>query len=127
LKDLKKDLGDSATILILHGNLGAGKTAFVQKLGKILGVKKVITSPTFVILKEYKTQDNIFKRLIHIDAYRMESMADLKFSLDPFMKDKSNLLCIEWAENIKEALPQKRTEIQIKKKSNDFREIEILK
>jgi tRNA threonylcarbamoyladenosine biosynthesis protein TsaE len=95
-----------ATIIALHGDLGAGKTTFVQTLGRTLGVTEQITSPTFTIMKGYETADADFEHLIHMDAYRLEDiseLAPLRFS--EILATPKTLFCIEWAERIKDALP----------------------
>ena len=97
---------EGATIIALHGDLGAGKTTFVQTLGKALGVTEQITSPTFTIMKGYETTDADFEHLIHMDAYRLEDiseLAPLRFS--EILATPKTLFCIEWAEKIKDALP----------------------
>lgn len=99
---------EGATIIALHGDLGAGKTTFVQMLGKALGVTEQITSPTFTIMKGYETTDADFEHLIHMDAYRLEDiseLAPLRFS--EILATPKTLFCIEWAERIKDALPSR--------------------
>ena len=99
---------EGATIIALHGDLGAGKTTFVQTLGKALGVTEQITSPTFTIMKGYETTDADFEHLIHMDAYRLEDiseLAPLRFS--EILATPKTLFCIEWAERIKDALPSR--------------------
>ncbi len=107
----KKKIG-GAEVLALYGDLGAGKTAFVKTLGKLLGIKESITSPTFPIMKSYKPQTLSFKRLVHIDAYRIENhreITDLGFS--DLIKEEGTLIAIEWPEKIREVLPTALTEI----------------
>lgn len=65
-------------IFLLKGNLGAGKTAFVQAFGKILGVAEHVTSPTFSILHEYTISDNQKKKIYHFDLYRLKNLQELK-------------------------------------------------
>src|SRR3954467_7628344 len=69
---------DEALVVGLYGNLGAGKTSFTQAVARELGVKDVVNSPTFVIEKIYETAHPNFKRLIHIDAYRLEDARELQ-------------------------------------------------
>ena len=99
---------DTAAVLALHGQLGAGKTTFVQLLAKKIGIEEVITSPTFVILKQYVSNDGgLYKELIHIDAYRIEDVDEmnvLKFT--DLLEKKDTIICIEWAEKIEALLPK---------------------
>lgn len=98
--------GETAAVLALHGDLGAGKTAFVQQVATALGVTEPITSPTFVLMKQYPLEAQPFDQLVHIDAYRIEStaeMAPLHFS--SLLQSPNTLICIEWAERIADLLP----------------------
>ncbi len=100
LANLKPNL-TTATVLALHGDLGAGKTTFTQILAKQLGVSENIVSPTFIIQKRYPLKDQIFKQLIHIDAYRLESLEQLKvLDWDELVADKDNLIVVEWPKNV---------------------------
>jgi tRNA threonylcarbamoyladenosine biosynthesis protein TsaE len=102
----KNQMSEGATILALHGDLGAGKTTFVQALGKSLGVTEQITSPTFTIMKGYETTSADFEHLIHMDAYRIDDIAELgPLRFSEILATPKTLFCIEWAEKIKEALP----------------------
>lgn len=97
----------TATLVTLSGELGAGKTAFAKAVAHVLKVDGVVTSPTFVLEKIYKLENSPFKRLIHIDAYRLESgegLASLGF--DECMGDSGNLILLEWPEKVAEALPK---------------------
>ncbi len=95
-----------ATVIALHGDLGAGKTTFVQTLGQLLGVSEQITSPTFTIMKGYETTDDTFATLIHMDAYRIDDISELgPLRFSEILNTPNTLVCIEWAEKIKDALP----------------------
>ncbi len=103
---------DEATIVGLYGNLGSAKTAFTQFIAKELGISETITSPTFVIEKIYNTNHKYFARLIHIDAYRLESGRELQvLDFEELVKNPNNLIIIEWPENIKEILPENHLKI----------------
>lgn len=104
---------DTATVIALHGELGAGKTTFVKALGERLGVAEPITSPTFVLMKYYDIRDHAhFKRLVHIDAYRLEDAGEAKpLRLQELMDDPQNLICIEWAERVADILEEDRLEV----------------
>ena len=95
---------NKAHILALKGDLGAGKTLLAQNMGKILGINRV-TSPTFVIMNEYKTSSPAFKKMTHIDAYRLESEEELRaFELKAILQDAETLTIIEWPERFYETL-----------------------
>lgn len=95
-----------ALILALSGELGAGKTAFTQGLAKALGLKEKILSPTFVIMKHFNIAAGQLKNLYHLDCYRLESDKDLDFfNFKEVLKNKNNLVVIEWAERVKGSLP----------------------
>jgi tRNA threonylcarbamoyladenosine biosynthesis protein TsaE len=94
-------MNDSAKFVGLSGHLGAGKTAFVKLLGEILGVEETITSPTFVIMKIYKTKKGPWSHLVHIDAYRLEKAQELEaLNFEAVLSDKNNLVIMEWPENV---------------------------
>lgn len=116
-----------AVIVGLFGDLGSGKTTFTQSIGKILGVKEIMTSPTFVIEKRYDLNSRFgFKKLIHIDAYRLELSKEL-LNLD-FQKDldnKDNLIIIEWPERVGGVLPADLIKVELQFISESEREIEF--
>jgi len=96
-----------AAVVFLSGDLGAGKTTTVQAMGKILGIKEDITSPTFVILKKYEIDRDMFggrfEYLIHIDAYRLKSFTELqKIKFENYAEDEKNLIIVEWPEMVKD-------------------------
>ena len=99
---------ESGSLVTLCGDLGAGKTTFTKSIGKALGVKKVINSPTFTILKTYYGK----MPLHHIDAYRLEGITqDLGF--EELFDD--GVCVIEWPAYIMDQLPNERLEIEIKR------------
>jgi tRNA threonylcarbamoyladenosine biosynthesis protein TsaE len=99
-------LTDGALVIALHGDLGAGKTTFVQTVAAQLGITETVTSPTFVIMKSYETEGEVFTTLTHIDAYRIESIAEMApLSFAQVLSTPHTLVCIEWAERIAPLLP----------------------
>lgn len=114
-------------VLALCGELGAGKTKFLQGLAKGLGIKGRVNSPTFNILKLYKINANKnVKAFCHIDAYRLHSEKDLiSLGVEEFFQDKHTVTAIEWAEKVKKIWPKNVFVITIKHLSEENREISI--
>lgn len=96
-----------ATLITLSGELGAGKTTFAKAVAKTFGVEETVNSPTFVLEKIYVLPTGKpFRRLIHIDAYRLEKGSDLApLSFDERMQDSGNLILLEWPEKVSDMLP----------------------
>lgn len=106
LAELKQEIGERAVVLALVGDLGAGKTTLVQAIARALGITETVTSPTFTIMKHYETNDADFRDLVHMDAYRIESLDELgPLRFEELLATPHLLLCVEWAEKIKGALP----------------------
>lgn len=104
-----------ATLVTLSGELGAGKTTFVQVLGRSLGVKEPITSPTFVLAKHYELpEEGTFSRLVHIDAYRLKDGTELKaLNFAETMNNPQTLILLEWPEMVADALPKADVAIRL--------------
>jgi tRNA threonylcarbamoyladenosine biosynthesis protein TsaE len=99
----------AASLIALQGDLGAGKTTLVQSIAALLGVTETVNSPTFVIAKFYDTTHGDFKRLVHIDAYRIESESELDvLGWSALLNDPDNLIVIEWPERISGSIPEHR-------------------
>lgn len=118
---------EGATLITLAGELGAGKTAFTKAVAEALGVEEVVNSPTFVLEKIYALPAGApFSRLVHIDAYRLESGADLApLGFSDLMKDAGNLVLLEWPEKVADALPEPAHRISFTTLENDVRRISI--
>ena len=117
-------------IVALYGELGSGKTTFVQAVAKALGIRKQIVSPSFILVRSYEIpKNNTSKsvgRLVHIDLYRLESADDLRsVDFSEMSSDSGSLVMIEWAQKAKRVLPEKRIDIHIVYKEEGEREIEI--
>ncbi len=110
-------------IVALAGDLGAGKTAFTKGVAQGLGAKDDVTSPTFTIVNQY---DGDSLTLYHFDAYRLENISiDACDWLDDYFFSDGVCL-IEWAENIRTALPRGYKTVRIEKNielGEDFRQI----
>lgn len=121
-------LEDRATVVALQGELGAGKTAFTQEVGKILGVVENMHSPTFVIEKIYSIDWKGFKNLIHIDAYRLEKDSELlHLGWEEVTKGSENLIFLEWPENVAGLIPTGAKRIYFQFIDETTREIEYEK
>ena len=105
----------------LSGDLGAGKTTLVKGIALGLGVKKPITSPTFVLMKVYRVTNRPIKKLVHIDCYRLKGSGELTAIGAPeYFGQKDTVVLIEWPEKIKNILPKKILNVKLKlgKKNN---------
>ena len=99
---LAAELPDGA-VLCLHGDLGAGKTCFVQGLAKALGVRRPVGSPTFTLINEYRGT----RPLAHIDLYRVRGAADaFGLGLEDYLFHFAGIVAIEWAERVADLLPE---------------------
>lgn len=99
--------GRQAFIIALKGDLGAGKTTFIQGFAKKLGIKEKVTSPTFNIYKSYKLKFTNYKLFYHFDCYRIEKPKDiLDLNFENIIFDSKNIVVIEWAEKIKKIMPK---------------------
>lgn len=116
--------GEVAVVLALQGDLGAGKTTLSQKIGEILGVRDNMHSPTFVIEKIYEIDWKGFKKLIHIDAYRLERESELiNLGWNEIVADRENIILIEWPENVAGIIPDNAKRVNLKFLDENTREI----
>ncbi|OIP05645.1 tRNA (adenosine(37)-N6)-threonylcarbamoyltransferase complex ATPase subunit type 1 TsaE [Candidatus Berkelbacteria bacterium CG_4_9_14_3_um_filter_39_23] len=98
-----------AKIVFLSGPLGAGKTFFVKQLGKVLGIKEEIISPSFQLIKVYSIQ-NTNLRLVHTDLFRLDIKSQNDFlELFEYLGDEKNIVLIEWGEKIANFIKPKMT------------------
>ncbi len=118
--------GFGAIVIGLIGDLGSGKTTFTQGCAKRLGIKKIITSPTFVLEKIYELPGKKHRHFVHIDAYRIDDSKELiDMGFKDLIKNKQNLILIEWADKIKSILPKDCIKINFSHKGKDKRKIVI--
>lgn len=108
--ELGRRLGEclnAGDLVLLEGDLGAGKTTLAKGIGQALGVKKVINSPTFTILKVYQGRVPLY----HLDVYRLEGM-NQELGFEEYYEGDGVCL-VEWAQFVEEDLPKERLEITI--------------
>ena len=113
----------TAVVLALKGNLGGGKTTFLQGFAKGLGIKEKITSPTFVIMKHFK-----FKKInfYHFDCYRLKTAKDiLELDFKEIISNPENIVALEWPEKIKKVLSKDTVLIEFKFINENTREIKF--
>ena len=116
----------TATVIGLQGELGSGKPYFVKNLAKMMGIAEHVVSPTFVIMKMYDIDPSTssgqawhrFKKLIHIDAYRLEKEEELlNLGWEKLLADQENLVLIEWPEKVEGIMPKDSKRIHFKHES----------
>ena len=102
----------TAFVIGLLGDLGGGKTCFLQGFAKGLGIEQRITSPTFVIMRKYKTNqsdksDRADRIFYHFDCYRIQKPKEiLDLGFEKIISNPKNIVAVEWAERIKKVLPK---------------------
>ena len=107
-------------VICLNGELGSGKTMFVKGIANALGINEVITSPTFNIIKEYEGELPLY----HLDVYRLDEASN-DIGIEEYFS-KGGIVVIEWAENIKDILPEERLEIKFKITGEEKRSLTII-
>jgi len=115
------NLARSGSVFCLTGDLGAGKTTLVKGMAQALGIKSIVQSPTFNIMKIYF--DGL-RPLIHIDAYRLEN-ANIDIGLDEYIGYETGFTVIEWPEYILKLIPKSAITINITNLGEDNRKIVI--
>ncbi len=100
----------AAVVIALSGDLGAGKTTLTQSIAQELGITEDVISPTYVIMKKYgivaPAFNSRFTHLIHIDAYRVESVSEMStLGWERVISEPSNLVIVEWPEKISSLIP----------------------
>lgn len=115
-------------VLALYGDLGSGKTTFMQGLAHGLGITRNIISPTFIIMRTYnigfESKDSKLKNLYHLDMYRVENEEQAEdLGLKELMGQSENIVAIEWPDKIENILPADRINIYFAYQGDDIREI----
>lgn len=103
------ELARPGDLLLLVGDLGAGKTAFTQGFGAALGIDELITSPTFTLVNTYEGR----LELNHLDVYRLEDLAEFEDLGMGEMLDDGSVTVIEWGDAVAPALPSDYLEIRV--------------
>lgn len=113
-------------ILCLFGEMGSGKTTFVSGLVRYFLPNSRVLSPTFIIVRHYKTKNKKIKNIFHVDLYRLENYKEISgLGIDEFFGDKNSIVAIEWAENLRKFIPEKRIDIKFNIIDKEKRRIDI--
>jgi tRNA threonylcarbamoyladenosine biosynthesis protein TsaE len=123
-RQLAEHLRD-AHVVVLRGDLGAGKTTLVKGIAEGFGAAEAddVTSPTFTLIHEYHGPD---RDVYHIDLYRLEKPGELdSLGLEDLMQEQRNLLLIEWGEKFPRILQQKDAEVVILRVGHDERKVRL--
>ena len=108
-------------VIVLNGRLGSGKTAFAGGLADGLGVDEPVTSPTFVLMRTYRSG---FMPFFHVDAYRLGSIGEFE-DLAAIESAEDGVIVIEWGGAVSAALPKDRLEIELTRNTDESRAIRI--
>lgn len=114
--------GKAAVVVALKGELGSGKTSFVQGFIAAAGIRRRVVSPTFILIRRFKVKDLRFKHIYHIDAYRLKKPQELlALGFRKIIADPRNIVLIEWADRIGRILPRSAIWISFRhgKKENE--------
>ena len=127
-KEFAKSLRGGEVVLLV-GDLGAGKTTFSKGVAEGLGVKRTVNSPTFVLMKVYELKKGKIKNFVHIDTYRGLDINDLEnIGALEYFERKDCISCVEWGENLEEYLKKNKIKfikIIIKNLDENTRSFEI--
>ena len=108
-------------VVALDGDLGAGKTVFVKGLAMGLGIAREILSPTFTLVREYQGRVALY----HFDVYRLGDADELfEIGFDEYL-DAGGVVVVEWAERIRQYLPEETLFIKIERKEGDARTLHV--
>lgn len=110
------------SIVLLSGDLGAGKTTFAKGFAKGLNISEIVTSPTFTILNEYSSNPKLY----HFDMYRLSSKEEAyELGFEDYFAKNDGIILVEWAENVKGLIKPPYTKISIEKISNTERKFVV--
>ena len=115
-------------VIALYGDLGSGKTAFLQFFARALGVREKVLSPSFLIVKTFRLPKKTkgFKFLVHIDTYRIKTAKELiSLGLKDILRDQESIVAIEWPEKISRYLPANTIKIKFEVAGKKERRITV--
>lgn len=114
-------------VVLLHGDLGAGKTTLAKGIASALGISEVVSSPSFALVNEYDTESATVSRLFHLDLYRLGDENDLaSIGFDDLVASARGAMLIEWPERAAAALPGQYLFIEIENCGSDERHLRFV-
>ena len=118
---------ESAIVIGLEGDLGAGKTTFTKGFAKGLGIKEEMKSPTFILMRIFQIpRSNNQKHFLHFDAYRIDNAKEFAaLGFRELLKNKNNILLVEWSDRIKKLLPKNYFRFVFKHGEKNIRDIKL--
>jgi tRNA threonylcarbamoyladenosine biosynthesis protein TsaE len=117
------------SVVLLHGELGSGKTTFVQGLARPLRIDDRVQSPTFTIVAEHQGAgaDGTLLRLYHIDLFRLETAAAVEsFGLEEYLSDPDAIAVIEWPERARWAMPEEYLLVELTHMADEKRNLRLV-
>lgn len=124
IKDVARSLLNDSTsnIFAFQGNMGVGKTTLIKEILQFLGVKDIVTSPTFSLVNEFAINEKV---IYHFDLYRIEDVTELMdIGFEEYLYN-GDYIFIEWPEKILSLLPENYTLIKIKKRNQEERTLNL--
>ncbi|MFI5262956.1 MAG: tRNA (adenosine(37)-N6)-threonylcarbamoyltransferase complex ATPase subunit type 1 TsaE [Candidatus Kapaibacterium sp.] len=127
-RQLAKELLHSGSLVLLRGDLGAGKTQLAKGIAAFFGLpEEEISSPTYALVNEYDIASGGITKLFHLDCYRFEKPEELiELGVEEYLYPKDAVTIIEWPERIEAFLPASRIEVMIEVLSPNERKITII-
>jgi tRNA threonylcarbamoyladenosine biosynthesis protein TsaE len=114
-------------VVLLHGDLGAGKTTLAKGIASALGICEVVSSPSFALVNEYDTDSADVSHLFHLDLYRLRDENDLaSIGFDDLVACARGAILIEWPERAVAALPERYLLIEIENRGSDERHLRFV-
>ncbi len=111
-------------LLLFYGAMGVGKTTLIRELTKLLGVKDVVTSPTYSIVNQYQNQES--QTINHLDCYRIKSVQEaLEIGIEEYFYNDTYTF-IEWPQRVLPLIPARHTKLIITNNTNGSRKIQLM-
>lgn len=117
---------DGGEVICLYGDLGAGKTTFVNGMVNYYLPETRVLSPTFIIVRHYLINHNSLRHFLHVDLYRLKNLPEIEsLGLEDYLRKSDTIMAIEWPERMKDLLPEKIIEVRFSGIEENERKIKI--